>query len=149
MKSIKNILVTTDFSRESEFALEEAALIAKKLNSKLIILNTVKWFEEWGIDYNMPVEIFLAEKEKLMNEAREKLGKKVTELESKYQIKVLADVRFGDAYNEILQEEDEKQIDLVVIAPHEKKSWWDRLFSHLSNRIAKNSHCDTLLVRQH
>jgi nucleotide-binding universal stress UspA family protein len=149
MKSIKNILVTTDFSKESEFALEEAALLAKKFHSNLIMLNTVDRIQEFGADYAIPVEVVMGMKERMMKDARKQLNKKVVEVESKYQIKAMADVRYGDIYDEILKEEDEKEIDLVVIAPHEKKSWGGRLFSHLSDKLAKNSHCDTLLVRQH
>jgi len=149
MKSIKNILVTTDFSKESEFALEEAALMAKKFHSNLIMLNTIDRIKEFSADYALPYEIVMGMKERLVADARKKLRKKVVEVESKYQIKAMADVRYGDIYDEILKEEDDKQIDLVVIAPHEKRSRGGRFFTHLSDKLAKNSHCDTLLVRQH
>jgi len=149
MKSIKNILVTTDFSKESEFALEEAALLAKKFHSNLIMLNTVDRIQEYGADYAIPVEVVMGMKERMMKDARKQLNKIVVQVEKKFQIKAMADVRYGDIYDEILKEEDERQIDLVVIAPHERKSWGGRLFSHLSEKLSKNSHCDTLLVRQH
>jgi len=148
MKTIKNILVTTDFSNASDYAVEEAALMAKKFHSTLYLLDVVDRIVECAGDYCIPYEIVMGEKEKLMKDARKKVMKKVAEMESKFQIKAVADVRYGDAYDEIMKEELEKNIDLVIIAPHERKKLGGRLFSHLSDKIAKNSHCDTLLVKQ-
>jgi len=149
MKSIKNILVTTDFSDDSDIAIEEAAWLAKKFYSKLYMLDVVDRIAEGTGDYVLPYEVVAAEKEKLMKEARKRMNKIVTAMESKFQIKAVADVRYGDAYDEIMKEEEEKHIDLIVIAPHERKTFGGKLFSHLADKIAKNSPCDTLLVRQH
>lgn len=149
MKSIKNILVTTDFSDESAFAVEEAALLAKKFHSTLYMLDVVERIEEGTADYILPYDVVKNTKERLMKDAHKKMMKKVAEMESRYQIKAVADVRYGDVYQEIMNEENEKNIDLVVIAPHGKKSFTGKLFSHLSDKVAKNSPCDTLLVKQH
>ena len=149
MKSIKNILVTTDFSADSDIAVEEAAWLAKKFHSKLYMLDVVDRIAEGTGDYVLPYEVIQGEKEKLMKEARKRMAKKVAEMESKFQIKAVADIRYGDAYEEILKEEEEKHIDLIVIAPHERKTIGGKLFSHLSDKLAKNSPCDTLLVKQH
>ena len=148
MNSIKNILVTTDFSSDSDLAVEEAAMIAKKFHSKLYMLDVVDRINEGTGDYILPYEVVAGEKEKIMKEARKKMMKKVAEMESRFQIKAVADIRYGDAYDEIMKEEVEKDIDLVVIAPHERRTFGGKLFSHLADKIAKNSHCDTLLVRQ-
>ncbi len=149
MKSIKNILVATDFSSDSDFAVEEAAWLAKKFHSKLYMLDVVDRIEEGTGDYVLPYEVVEGEKMKLMKEARKRMAKKVAEMESKFQIKAVADIRYGDAYAEIMKEEEEKHIDLLVIAPHERKTFGGKLFSHLADKIAKNSPCDTLLVKQH
>jgi nucleotide-binding universal stress UspA family protein len=147
MKTIKNILVTTDFSRESDIAVEEAAWLAKKFHSTLYMLDVVERIEECTADYCMPYEVVKGEKDKLLKDAKKKMMKKVAEMESKFQIKAIADVRYGDTYDEIMKEETEKNIDLVVIAPHEERKIGGRLFSHLADKIARNSRCDTLLVR--
>lgn len=149
MKAIKNILVTTDFSSDSDFAIEEAAWLAKKFHSKLYILDVVDRIEECTADYCIPYEVIKGEKDRLMKEARKKMTKKVAEMETRFQIKAVADVRYGDAYDEIMKEEAEKHIDLVVIAPHERRTIGGKLFSHLSDKVAKNSPCDTLLVKQY
>lgn len=148
MKTIKNILVATDFSKESDIAVEEAAWLAKKFHSTLYMLDVVDRIEECTADYCMPYEVLISEKEKLMKDAKKRLMKKVVEMETRFQIKAIADVRYGDIYDEIMKEETDKNIDLVVVAPHERKSIGGRLFSHLTDKIVKNSHCDTLLVRE-
>ncbi|HNX25318.1 MAG TPA: universal stress protein [Spirochaetota bacterium] len=149
MKSIKNILVATDFSSDSDTAVEEAAWLAKKFHSTLYMLDVVDRIEECTADYCMPYNLIAGEKEKFMKDARKKITKKVAEMESKFQIKAVANVRYGDAYEEIMSEEADKHIDLVVIAPHERRTFGGKLFSHLADKIAKNSLCDTLLIRQH
>jgi len=149
MKSIKNILVTTDFSTDSDTAVEEAAWLAKKFHSKLYMIDVVDRIEECTGDYCMPYEIVQGEREKLFKDARKRMAKKVAEMESKFQIKAVADIRYGDAYDEIMKEELERHIDLIVLAPHERKTIGGKLFSHLSDKLAKNSPCDTLLVKQH
>ena len=47
MKSIKNILVATDFSSDSDFAIEEAAWLAKKFHSKLRLLRMYRLSEKY------------------------------------------------------------------------------------------------------
>lgn len=147
MKSIKNILVTTDFSKDSDYAVEEAAFLAKKFHAALYILNTVDTIEDCTADYCIPYEVINGEKERLISIAREKLTRKAAELENRFRIKACAEVRYGNPFNEIIKAEEEKNIDLVVIAPHRRKSILGRLFFHLSGKVAKNSRCDTLLVR--
>ncbi len=149
MKTIKNILVATDFSKESDVAVEEAAWLAKKFHSTLYMLDVVDRLEECTADYCLPYEVVKGEQEKLIKDAKKRMMKKVAEMETRFQIKAVADIRCGDAYDEIMKEETDKNIDLVVIAPHEGRTIGGRLFSHLSDKIAKNSHCDTLLVRPH
>lgn len=147
MKSIKNILVTTDFTEDSQWAIEEAAMLAEKFHSTLYMLDVVKEIPESGADYVVPYGILRGTKERLMKEASKKIKRKVAEMERKFRIKAVADVRYGNVYDEIMKEEDEKHIDLVVIAPHIKNRFTEKLFSHLAERVAKNSQCDTLIVR--
>lgn len=149
MKTIKNILVATDFSADSDIAVEEAALLAKKFNSTLYMVDVVERIPEGTADYILPFEVIGGEKEKLMKDMKKKMNKKIAEVEAKYQIKAVADIRYGEVYDEIIKEEADKKIDLVVIAPHERTKFGGKLFSHLSDKISKNSHCDILLVRQH
>jgi len=149
MKTIKNILVTTDFSKDYDIALEEAALLAEKFHASLYILDVVERIYDSSADYVIPYEIVTDQRERLIKNAHEKMLKKAAEMAGRYRIKAFVDVRYGDRYDEIIKEEDEKKIDLVVIAPHKRKAFTGKLFSHLSDKIAKNSCCDTLVIRQH
>jgi len=148
MKTIKNILVATDFSKDSDIAVDEAALLAKKFHSTLYMVDVVERIIEGSADYVLPYEVVASEKERLIKDSRKKINKKIAEVETKYQIKAVADVRYGDIYEEIIKEEKEKNIDLVVVAPHENTKFGGKLFSHLSDKISKNSNCDILLVRE-
>ncbi len=148
MKYISNILVTTDFSGDSDWAIEEAALLARRFNSNLYMLDVVDTINDTSVDYVIPYEVLESEKKRMMEKAYTRVMAKVDEMEKRFQIKAIGEVRYGDVHDEILKEELEKHIDLVVIAPHEKRGVTGRLFSHLSDRIARDSKCDTLLVRK-
>jgi len=148
MKSIKNILVTTDFSKDSDRGIEEAAMLAKKFCSNLYMLGVVEMLVHAAGDSYIPSNIIFREKNRLIKDAHKKMFKKVMEMERKYKIKAVAEVRYGDIYEEILKEKKEKNIDLLVIAPHEKHKISGWLFSRLSDRVVKGSQCDTLLVKR-
>ncbi len=149
MKTFKNILVATDLSENSEPAMEEGALLAKKFKANLYMMHVVDKIEEFATDYYLPEDMLIAEKNKLMKEARRKLAKKIAEMKEKYNITPIPDLRYGYVFDEIINDEKEKNIDLVVLAPRERKNIRDRFYTHLSDRIARNSVCDTLLIKQH
>lgn len=148
MKIINNILVTTDFSNESDWAVEEAALMAKKFNSTLYMLDVVNVVADSGAEYQMPYRTVESEKRMLMERAHERLMEKVKEMEMRFQIRAIGDVRYGNVHDEILNEELEKQIDLLVIAPHERKGIMGKVFPNLAERVIRDSSCDALVVRK-
>jgi len=78
-----------------------------------------------------------------------RLAAQAARLKKRLRVPVQSEVRFGDVYDEILSEERDKKIDLLVAARHARHGAASRLFGHLSERLAKGSSCDTLLVKAH
>ena len=82
MKSIKKILVATDFTEDSQWAMEEAAMLAKKFNSVLYMLDVVNPIIDSGADYVLSYETVMGAKERMMEDARKKMMMKVAEIDS-------------------------------------------------------------------
>jgi len=146
MNSIKNILVATDFTEFSRTALDEAVALAEQMKATVYVVHAVDKIEECAVDYCLSEEQITGEKLKLINEARSKLDAEISRLRDRRGVTILSDIRYGKTIEEILREEREKNINLLVIGPHTRKTAWQRLRTHLSEKLIERSYCDTLVV---
>lgn len=149
MFSPKKILVTTDFSGDSDNAVNAASEIAEKYSSELYLMHVLSEIDSCLGEYCM-VKLTKDDAEKvkknMMDAASKKLKEEIAKAIPKKGVKIQQVIRFGVAIDEIIKEVDEKKIDLLVIAPHKHKSW-AVFFSHLSDELVKKSGCKTLLVK--
>ena len=143
----KNILVATDFSKDSAAALEDGAQLAARFHARLHLLHVADEVRQCAADYCLTNEEMAAARGRIEKEARSRLAAEANRLKKRLRVPVRTEVRFGDACAEILNEEREKNIDLLVAARHARHGWGSRLFGHLSEKLARDSVCDTLLVR--
>jgi nucleotide-binding universal stress UspA family protein len=143
----KNILVTSDFTSESDHALREAAGIAKQYKSKIYLLHVLDAVEQCAVDYCLSESEIIAEKNKLTAETSQKLDEQIKRIIPGKAVEIMKEIRFGDAVEEIINEEREKNIDLVIAAPHKSEHRWGRFMHHLTNDLVKKSICETMVVR--
>ncbi len=148
MNILKNILVATDFSTDSRTALDEAVALAEKFKATVYVLHAVNAIKECAVDYCLSEEQVAGGKNRLLGEAKKMLDNEIRRYSGRTGATLIPDLRYGQTYDEILNEESRKDIDLLVIAPHAKKTFWPRISAHLSEKLARNSTCDTLLVRR-
>jgi nucleotide-binding universal stress UspA family protein len=143
----KRILVTTDFSGESDMAIQEALDIGGKYKSHVYLLHVIPEVEQCSVDYCLDMSDVLAEKDQLMALAKKKMKEELARLTGKKTVPVSTDIRFGHASDVIIDVEKERAIDLVIAAPHaHKKRGW-RLFPHLTEKLVNESPAETLVVR--
>ena len=143
----KNILVATDFSKDSAAALEEGAQLAARFHARLHLLHVAEELRQCAADYCMTYEEMEAARKRIDKGARGRLAEEANRIRKRLRVPIQTAVRFGDAREEILNEEREKNIDLLVAAREERHGLGGRLFGHLSEKLARDSVCDTLLVR--
>jgi nucleotide-binding universal stress UspA family protein len=62
-------------------------------------------------------------------------------------MEIVYDVRRGIPYEEILKEQEEKGIDLIVIASHGKTGILKNLLGGVVDKVVKRAKCQVLLVR--
>lgn len=146
MNTIKNILVATDFSAASQAALNDAVALAERLKATVYVLHAVDKIEECAVDYCLSEEQIEGEKNKLINEARLKLDNEINRFRDNKSVSILSDIRYGKTIDEIVKEESEKEINLLVIGQHARKTLWQKMKSHLTEKLTERSLCDTLVV---
>ncbi len=146
MKTIRKILVATDFSGDSRAALDEAVNLAEKLNAEVYLFHAVDRIVDCAADYCLETDKVEGVKNDLVRSARERLDHEIRRFTERSSVKITPELRYGNTYEEILKAEKEKGVDLFVMGPHSRKSAWARFRTHLSDRIEKNLAIDTLLV---
>ncbi len=145
MNSNMNILVATDFSRDSGKALDEAVKLARRLNATIFLMHAIDTIQQCAADYCLSYEDVEATKNRLIWEAKDRLDEEVKRAGAR-DVTIIPEVRYGHTYDEIIKEEAEKNIDLLVIGRHGRKSFWKRMGSHLTARLADNPSRDILVV---
>ncbi len=144
----KNILVPTDFSEYSEDAMSAAEEIARRFGAKLHLLHVVDLLpqmctEEYCVD---PLVVQQIEDESL-RAAEKRLAAELARLRTAG-LNVQMSVRQGAPYREILNEQQEKQIDLIVIATHGRTGLLSHLIGSVADKVSRTAHCSVLLIKR-
>lgn len=142
----KNILVATDGSRYAKAAASEAIGIAKKNNSKLIVLAVVpsESMQPMDIVHSQMARDVIAEKE--MKEA-EKNAKTVKEAAQKEGVAVEAFIMGGKPSDAIVQTAKEKNVDVILLGSHGKSGIDKLLMGSVAERVIVLSSCAVLVVK--
>ncbi len=143
----KNILVATDFTNESDAALRDAFDIAEKFQASVYLLHVIDDIQQCAVDYCLSEPEILAEKNKLREEGMMQMEAQLRRLAGERRIPLIKEIRFGNAVDEIVRYEGEKQINLVVTAPHRSQKRWWRNVPHLTHNLVNKSLCETMVVR--
>ena len=146
MFSPKSILVPTDFSEYSDKALQNAIDIAKQFKAKIYLLHvvgTVIPYMTYGIDPG----IFDQVENASVATANKMLSDQLAKFPDSKSIETIADIRKGVFYEEILRDQQEKKIDLIVIASHGRTGLLSHLIGSVAERVVRSAKCPVLLVR--
>lgn len=143
----KSILVPTDFSEFSDRAVRQAADIAEQNNAKVFLLHVVDKLQQCAIDYCIPIETMMKVQSDSEKEATKKMQEEVDKIVKAKKIEVVFDVKSGVPYEEILKEQQERKIDLIVIASHGRTGILKNLIGSVAERVMREAKCPVLLVR--
>jgi len=142
----KNILVPTDFSDFSDKALRKAVDIASQNKSNIYLLHVVDKVIQCAVDYCIDYSLVEQIEQQSIKFAEEKLQKEANAIAAK-DIKIIFDVKKGDTYETILKEQQDKNIDLIVIASHGKTGLIHHLGS-VADKVVRGAKCPVLLVKE-
>ncbi len=145
----KKILDPTDFSVYSNNALKQAIDIARQNKSKIFLIHVIDdGFQQCAIDYCLDEgSIQKIIKESIEN-SLDKLNQEVKKItDNNSDIEIVYDAKRGIPYEKILEEQEEKEIDLIVIASHGRTGILKNMMGSVVDKIAKRAKCPVLLVR--
>jgi nucleotide-binding universal stress UspA family protein len=147
MFSPKTILVPTDFSTFSTKALKQAVDIAKQHKSKIHLLHVIAVIQTCAIDYCFDEATLLQLEAKSSDSSRTMMEKQVKEAVKGGDVEIVLDIRKGTPSEEILKEQQEKKIDLIVIASHGSTGLLHQLMGSVASKVTKGAKCPVLVVK--
>lgn len=142
------ILVPTDFSPDSDKALKQALDIAKQNNAKVFVLHVIGKHIQQSIDvYSIDYRVVQDMEAQIKNAAIEKMEKQLAQFPQTQEIEITAHYRNGVAYEEILKEQEENNIDLIVIASLGRTGLAKYLLGNVARIVLKEAKCHVLLTK--
>jgi universal stress protein A len=138
------ILVPTDFSHNSERAVDYAIQLARRLGAKLTLLHVVP--EPSALDYEIggfPTD----EIEEWQKEAQKRLAEQLTRAKIEYQEVDSMQRTALHPRDEIVSVAKELQADLLVISTHGYTGWKHLLLGSHTEKILEQASCPTLVIR--
>jgi nucleotide-binding universal stress UspA family protein len=145
MKDFSTILFATDFSEVSEYAFDYAYTLAKKLNSKLIIMHVINEPVDLRGFYVPHISFESLEKE--IEESAEKMMRKfcsgrLADLPGTETVIVS-----GVPYDEILAKAADENVSLIVLGTHGRAGLDHFLFGSTAERVVRRSRCPVMTIR--
>ena len=143
------ILVPTDFSEYSDRALEQALDIAKQYHAKVFLLHVIhdETHHSVAFDFGLSEEVWRQINDRHLAETKEKLRNQLDKFAQAKEVEVVANVRQGVSYDEILKEGKEKEIDLIVIASLGRTGIAKYLIGGVARNVLRGSKCPVLLTK--
>lgn len=139
---IRKIMVPTDFSSYSDWAMQYAAMIAKVFKARILLVHVIEPFTYSVTDTLKVVDHFVALKtiaEPLLDNARKRLVKKGLTVET--------DLLDGVPYRELLQKSRQAGVDMIVMGTHGRTGVEHFLLGSVAEKVVRLSPCPVLTVR--
>jgi universal stress protein A len=148
MFKASNILVPTDFSDHSDKALKQALEIAQQSKAKIHLLHVVHdEIRRCAADYCLTDELLQQFETGMLSSAQESLKKQLAKFPEAKQVEVIPSVRKGFPSEEIIKEQEEKKIDLVVIAPLGRTGIAKYLVGSVTKNVVREAKCPVLVAK--
>lgn len=148
MLKVSSILVPTDFSEHSDKALKLALEIAQQSKARIHLLHVVHdEIRRCAADYCLTDDVLQQFESGMLSSAQESLKKQLARFPEAKQVEVITTVRKGFPSEEIIKEQEEKKIDLVVIAPLGRTGIAKYLVGSVTTNVVKGARCPVLVAK--
>jgi nucleotide-binding universal stress UspA family protein len=149
MIKIETILVPTDFSEFSKYALKYSIAFAQTFKARIILIHITPEREMDAIR-QASVHMQGENLEELVKQRKAEDRKQLDEFippELKKGITVETIHRVGIPFMEIIKAAREKEVDLIVIATHGKSGLSHILFGSVAEKVVRKAPCPVLSIR--
>jgi len=144
---MERILLATDFSENSKWALTYALSFAKQYNAKLFILHVI---QQPSYPLGMYAEISFDAMDKFNRNVSEVTAQEMKDL-SESELKGFqnfeAIIVNGIPFLEIIRTAREKEVDLIVVGTHGRTGLDHVLFGSTAEKVVRKAPCPVLSVR--
>ncbi len=141
--SINRILLATDFSPESQNALQYAVSLARRSNSTLFLSHVLPTERSAALGEMWPV---------LTDIARHNAEKSMAKLQNTDDLKFLPHeviIRSGDTWDVISRVVSDKNVDLIVLGTHGHRGITKLFLGSTAERVIRHANCPVLTVGPH
>jgi len=142
---MKKILVPTDFSVHSEYALKTAAQIAKKNGGEVFLLHMLELPHQAGdaVGSGSDIPEIMIFKNAAMNKLEELMNH-----ESLEGLKVSEIIQFELAFEGIMRVSEINNIDLIVMGSHGTSGFKQMFIGSNAEKVVRNSEIPVLIVKK-
>jgi len=141
------ILVPTDFSEYSDRALRQALDIAKQYGAQVYVLHVLREEFYRFDDLGNIADTWQVMENSRLAKTKENLQKQLDKFPQAKEVEVNADIRRGLHYEAILEEAEQKGIDLIVIASLGQSGIAKYLIGSVARNVLKGAKCPVLLTK--
>jgi len=145
----KRILVPTDFSKYSSLALKHAVEIAKQYQAEVHLLHVIdEELHRCLVDYCISDAVMEQIAKESVKTATDKLQQEALRMtDANPGVEIFYKVRQGIPDEEIINEQEEKKIDLIVIASHGKTESPTHLIGSIAEKVLQGAKSQVFLVK--
>ena len=147
MAAMRKILVPTDFSKFSDNALKQAVEMARQNKAKIYLFHVINIVQQCSVDYCLDTGTVEDIEQKSMQSSQDMMQKQIRRVVKSSDVDIVSDVRKGTPYQEILKEQEDKKIDLIVVATQGRTGLIGHLLGSVAEKVARHAKCSVLLVR--
>ncbi len=142
------ILVPTDMSEYSDRAIRNALDIAGQYKAEVFLLHVVQDpVQQCSIDYCISEDLWARVQEQMFDSVRKGIRAQLAKFPSIDPAAVTADVKTGIPYQEILNEAEERDIDLFVISSHGSSVLGKYMMGSVARHVLLGAKCPVLLTK--
>src|SRR3989338_8618863 len=140
--SIQKILVPTDFSRDSDQALDYAAVLAEKFKAEIFLAHVMESFT-----YSVSDTLTVVDHRKALKTIAQPLLDNLRKGLSEKGLSVKARLVDGVPYQEIIKVARKEKADLIVMGTHGRTGVGRLLLGSVAEKVVRLSACPVLKVR--
>jgi nucleotide-binding universal stress UspA family protein len=166
----KNILVPVDFSAQSETALKDAVKLAKQSGAKVYVLhvianNMVQCIDDYCLnddlvkqmgasraaqstdDYAVTPSMMKQIDDLMMKKSQDMMTALIKKIPGSRQVKIIPEIKKGVPYQEILNAQKKKSIDMIVIPPHGRSGIKEFFLGSTVDKVVRHARCTVIVAK--
>jgi universal stress protein A len=142
------ILAPTDMSTHSDKAVRQAIEIARQFGAELFLLHVIQNpVQQCTVDFCIDANLVTKLQDEMFDAARKGIQHQAEKYPEAKEITITTDVKTGTPHDRILQEEVERDIDLIVISSLGATGMAKYLMGSVARHVLLGAKCSVLLVK--